>query len=70
MDCRIKRTKHIASMRRKMHKHSARIPEGKRAPVWIALHRALQRTACWRGMKGVKVTFKKIHQTDNKRSVA
>jgi len=43
----------MSGMRRKMHKHPVIIPEGKRALVWITLHRTLQLTACWHGMKSV-----------------
>jgi hypothetical protein len=59
MECRIKRTTHVARMRRKMHTLSASIPEGKRALFWMTLHRTLQRMACWREMKGVKVAVNK-----------
>ena len=38
---------------------SASIPEGKRALFWMTLHRTLQRMACWREMKGVKVAVNK-----------
>jgi hypothetical protein len=54
VEYRIKRTSRIVGMRRKTHQHSARIPEGKRALVWIKLGRTLQRVAFWCGMKGVK----------------
>ena len=59
VEYKTKRTTHIAGMRRKMHKHSDRIPEGKRALVWIKLGRTLQRVAFWRGMKGVKEALNK-----------
>ena len=59
VECGMKPTTHIVGMRRKMHKLSARIPEGKRTLVWITLHRTLQCVAFWGGMKGVKVALNK-----------
>jgi hypothetical protein len=59
VECRIKRTTHIAGMRWKTLKHSARITERKRPLVWMTSQRNLQRMACWRGILGVKAAWNK-----------